>query len=264
MADALPPESAAVRRTFVDAYGPYVEGRVAALGIEVPPGWSAVIERGAEWLADELELLLVQPMAAQGRSPLELLQEALRFPTEALAAAGTPPTERDDAARRALPGDLYDLAPASSQDLGEEAWRSHLAWGVAKAKEVAGARPRSAEGSSRPRRAAVALVGSDLMDRSRIEPIVAAAGFRLEAWRNPAAVEDGLGLTRPAVVLVDLVHPAADEAIRRCAATGVRCYAFGPHVDDIALGRAQALGATDVYPRSRFFRVLPDLIPKLA
>ena len=36
-------------------------------------------------------------------------------------------------AEAALPGDVYDLAPASTRDLGDEVWALHLAWGAAKA-----------------------------------------------------------------------------------------------------------------------------------
>jgi hypothetical protein len=57
----------------------------------------------------------------------------MRFPTRALAEAGTPPVRRDPAAVAALPGDLYDLAPASSRPLGDAAWEAHMAWGAAKA-----------------------------------------------------------------------------------------------------------------------------------
>jgi hypothetical protein len=97
------------------------------------------------------------------------------------------------------------------------------------------------------------LVGIDLMDRTRIESVARAAGFDLAVWRNPAAIADGLAGTPPAVVLVDLTHAAADEAIRACTAAGVRTIAFGPHVDDVALARARSLGAMDAVARSRFF-----------
>jgi hypothetical protein len=102
------------------------------------------------------------------------------------------------------------------------------------------------------------------MDRSRIEPVVRDAGLTLEVWRNPAAIDRGLAASRPVLVLVDLAHPAADDALRGAAAAGVRAYAFGPHVDDVALIRAQSLGAADALPRSRFFRRLPEIVPRLA
>ncbi len=134
---------------------------------------------------------------------------------------------------------------------------------MAKAKLVGGAVPQRGEPSD-VRRPAVALVGTDLMDRSRIEGAVSGTGLKLELWRNPAAVDAGLDGVKPVLVLVDLNHGAADDAIRACAAAGVRCIAFGPHVDDIALVRAQSLGAADALPRSRFFKRLPELLPRQA
>jgi len=67
---------------------------------------------------------------------LELFQEALRFPTYALEQAGNQPVGRDEIATNALPGDRFGLAPASSRDLGEEAWMAHLSWGAAKAAAI--------------------------------------------------------------------------------------------------------------------------------
>jgi len=264
------PASASLHAALVAAYEPYVRQAMVTRGLATPPAVVDAVQEGRVWLEGALHTLLALPFEAQRRSPLEVFQEALRFPTESIRETGVPPVLRDDAARRALPGDLYDLAPASSRDLGDSAWQAHLGWGVAKAKEVAGVVPAGAASPPEPtpprppRRPVVALVGADLMDRSRIEPAVLGAGLALEVWRNPAALEAGLAGPLPVVVLVDLTHPSADTAIREAAGAGIRTYAFGPHVDDIALGRARSLGATDAVARSRFFRTLPDLLPKLA
>jgi len=272
MEAATSQESSGIRDAFVAAYRPYTAGVLAARRIAPPPGWEEAIVAGEGWLSRELEILLDQPMHEQRRSPLEVFQEALAFPTDAIALTGRRPDVRDPAARRALPGDVYDLAPPSSQALGEDAWKAHLAWGVAKAKHVAGAVPRPeapaagtaspSAAESVPRRPVAALVGVDVMDRSRIEPAVKAAGLRLEVWRNPAAIDAGLDGPLPVVVLVDLAHPAADDALRSASSAGVRTFAFGPHVDDIALVRAKSLGAQDALARSRFFRRLPELLPR--
>lgn len=120
-------------KAFVDAYAPYVRARAARLGLDVPPGFDDAIEEGRSWLETALPDLLARPFARQDRGPLELFQEALRFPTTALEQAGHQAVPRDEAVIAALPGDLFDLAPASSSDLGENAWRSHLAWGATKA-----------------------------------------------------------------------------------------------------------------------------------
>lgn len=84
----------------------------------------------------ELTALLARPFSQQPRGPLEVVQEAMRFPTSSLQQAGVPPADRDEVAVNALPGDVYDLAPASSRDLGEEAWVAHLRWGARKAQAL--------------------------------------------------------------------------------------------------------------------------------
>jgi hypothetical protein len=124
-----------LRVVLVDAFPPYLEHRLRELGVD--PGLvGESVERGAAWLESELTDLLAQPFHEQRRGPLEVFQEAMRFPTEALADRGVPPAERDGTTVRILPGDHYDLAPASSSVLGERVWTAHLAWGAAKAKAM--------------------------------------------------------------------------------------------------------------------------------
>jgi hypothetical protein len=164
------------------------------------------------------------------RSPLEIFQEAMRFPTEALDALGALGAGRDPVAEAALPGDRYDLAPASSQALGEAAWRAHLAWGAAKA--------RSHTGPS------AILVTRNLLDAAKVGEAAGRVGYDLTvAARRPA------GERRFTVGLVDLEHPDADEAVRTLAATCARVVAYGPHVDDLAMVRARTLGAASTPDR---------------
>ncbi len=252
---------------FVAAFPRYVAERIVSLGAD-PGAFSATIEEGTAGLESELGALLSAPPGTQRRAPLEVVRAALAPVTAALGAAGVEVPERDAATSEALPDDPYDLGPASSQALGERAWRAHLAWGIAKAEAVAGVIPATSPQPDAPTdvkpAAAVVLVGTDLMDRSKISNVVAAAGLSFEVWRNPAAVAAGLDAGTPALALVDLTHQASDDVVRRLAAAGVRVVAFGPHVDDFALVRARSLGAADALPRSRFFRTLPDLLPKLA
>ncbi|MXY77997.1 MAG: hypothetical protein F4Y40_13155 [Acidimicrobiia bacterium] len=133
MTSGLTPIAAELASALVTAYAPYVRGRVACLGLEVPPGLDDAIQEGRLWLETALRDLLGRPFASQDRGPLELFQEALRFPTAALEQAGHQPVPRDELVTNALPGDLFDLAPASSNDLGEAAWTAHLTWGASKA-----------------------------------------------------------------------------------------------------------------------------------
>ncbi|HSG79468.1 MAG TPA: hypothetical protein VLD62_07815 [Acidimicrobiia bacterium] len=238
--------SRALAEEMLAAYEPFVRRRLEERGIDVSDAMAAALEEGRAWLRERLESLLSVPYAQQTRSPLEVFQEAMRFPTEVLDAAGVEPPDRDAVVGNALPGDRHDLAPASSQDLGEGPWRAHIAWGAAKAVAI-----------TRP---AVALLSRDLMDGSRVESAVSAAGYRLEVWRR--APEDAEEVRRPTVVFVDLTHPDADRVIRG-ASQGARVVAFGPHVDDLAMVRATALGATEAVPRSRFFRSVGAWLPQI-
>lgn len=250
-----------LKAALVEALVPYVTRLAVERDWPVPAGWDDAVEEGRTWLSDALDQLLLEPIGRQARSPLELFQEALRFPTDALATAAVPVPERDPVAVNALPGDLYAMAPASSQALGERAWKAHVAWGMEKARLVAGMVPSAATDTVAP---SVALVGVDLMDRGRIAEIVAAAGYTLRLLRNPAAVEAAATGAAPALVLVDLAHAFADDSIRSLSAAGLRVVAFGPQVDDVVTARATALGAGEVLPRAQVFRRLPDLLPRLA
>ncbi len=240
---------------FVAAYAPYVLRVFDHAGDLV-----AATAEGEAWLADAMATWAAAPSHEQQASPLELFREALAFPTEAALAAGAAPAVRDDAATAALPGDVLAVAPMTSRELGEDAWQAHVAWGIARAEAVAGVVPRT-----EPRSGLVAvLVGTDLMDRTRIASAAESAGHELVIWRNPGAVATGLAAVRPVVVFVDLTHPMANDILRLLQPHRLNVVAFGPHVDDFALAAAKALGATDALPRSRFFKRLPELFPRLA
>lgn len=122
-------------RTFTLAYRPYVEATLESRHID-PTQIADAITEGEAWLHQALTDLLDLPFAQQRRGPLEVFQEAMQFPTEALQALGVPPVARDEVTTNALPGDVYDLAPASSRDLGEALWQAHLTWGVRKAQAL--------------------------------------------------------------------------------------------------------------------------------
>lgn len=250
----------AVHDAMVRAYPGHVAARVEALGVD-PESVADAIEVGRRWLAVAYREQRELAPAEQRRSPLELFQAACAFPTERLAELGVAPVERDDVAQSALPGDLFDLAPASSQELGDDVWKVHVAWGVARAAAVAGVVPRAGEEPTR-HTVGVAVVTSNLMDRTRIVDTAQAAGLSTIVWRNPGAVEQGLTTANPTVAFVDLEHGAADDIVRVLAGADVRTVAYGPHVDDVAMARARSLGASDVVPRSRLFTKLADWLPR--
>jgi len=238
------PESEVLYGAMTEAYRPYVEAMVADRAPEMPLLLDAAIVEGRSWLEAALSDLLSLPFREQHRGPLEVFQDAMRFPTAALTEAGLTPSERDQAAITALPGDLFDLAPSSSQALGERVWEVHLAWGAAKAQAF---------------RSSIGLLSANLMDVSRVESVAASAGFHLIVWRTASDL-DPLP-TRPAMAFVDLAHGDADAVIEQLSASGLRVIGFGPHVDDLAMVRARTLGAADALARSAFFRNLGRLLP---
>ena len=238
----------AVRAAFMSAYDPYVRSRLAErLAESAPaPGSEAqqallreslddALEQGRSWLEDRLGELSDTPFAEQTRGPLEIFQEAIKFPTEVLAAAGVPIPKRDAVAANALPGDLYDLAPAASRDLGEEAWTAHLAWGAAKAQAM------------RPPK--VGVLSRNLMDRSKLESSLRAAGMQPAPISDPGDLPDNLS-----AILADLEHPSAKQVVEQATEAGVPCAAFGPHINQEALATAKTWGAQEAAARSAAFR----------
>jgi hypothetical protein len=230
--------------SMLAVYSTYVEERLDELNIDRPLSFHAVLAEGEAWLRANLADLLTRPFERQRRGPLEVFQEAMRIPTEALTAAGTPVVPRDPGSVAALPGDAYDLAPASSRRLGDDVWEAHLAWGATKAKSF-----------QRPRQ--VGLLSVNLMDRSRVEALVERSGAKLVVWAGGNA---GAGESKLNLALVDLAVPGALIAIEELVRTGVRVIAFGPHVDREALRRARQIGAEQVLARSVFFDKLGELL----
>ncbi len=233
--------------SMLSAFTGYVEQCIQHLGVDRPPSFDDALTDGLAWLETNLEALLIQPFDEQRRGPLEVFQEAMRFPTDSLAAAGTDAVRRDAGAVAALPGDLYGLAPASSRQLGDEVWMAHLAWGARKARSFQRSRQ-------------VGLLSANLMDRSRVELPVQRAGAGLIVW--PTWVEGNLDPNGPLpdLVLIDLAAPDALVATEALVRAGVRVIAFGPHVDREALRSARRLGADQVLARSLFFENLGDLL----
>lgn len=141
--ESMPEVSRRLLAALVDVYPRHVWSR---LGGDAPPGMDEAVADGRHWLESALEGLLAQDFVDQRRGPLEIFQEAMRFPTEHLAAAGAEQATRDPVSESALPGDVFDLAPASTRDLGEEVWQVHLAWGATKAAAITGStRPGSGD-----------------------------------------------------------------------------------------------------------------------
>ena len=170
-------------------------------------------------------------MKRKRRGPLEVFQEAMRFPTEALAADGIPEPARDEAVARVLPGDVYDLAPASTRLLGDDVWAAHMVWGAKKAAAI-----------TRP----IVLVATrSLIDWSRIDEAAGSASMSAARWRGSAG--------GAALLCVDLELNDALAIVEAGVDEGVPVLAYGPHRSVELLDAARAAGATHVFPRSAFF-----------
>lgn len=82
-----------------------------------------------------LRALLEADIDEQPTTPLAILRDAVRYPTEALRDAGVAEVDRDDFVRDRFPDDVYALTPASWVDVDESLVESGIAWGASKAWE---------------------------------------------------------------------------------------------------------------------------------
>lgn len=249
---------------LVAAFPQFVEGKLAALGVEPDTEVVYAAEAGCISLGHALNELVHASLPMQSESPLQLVRMATKPLAEALAATGVPVPMRDGSAVEIHPEDVYDLYPASPSELGEEVWQLHVQWGLEKARVVAGMVPAPpAETVSGGRRLpAVAIFGLGQDRREAIAAAIGPLGYETLAWRNPAALDAGLP-TRPALVLVDLDHPNAHDAIRAVADGGLRAIAVGEHVNDFATAAVMTLGAETAIDLDRLVERLPGLLPRL-
>lgn len=139
-----------------DPTSPY-SSALAAAAVGAVPGWvvrcvvqrcheaGAVVDEtvfgaaavagvaAARLVERDLRSLFATDIDEQRTGPLEVLRSAVVFPTRVLGELGVPPVDRDDFERRAFPGDVYGLSPASFSDVDEVLHEPGLAWGAAKA-----------------------------------------------------------------------------------------------------------------------------------
>ena len=113
---------------------------LAAAGIEVdesvPADAAAAGRRARDEVGAAVRALLELDIDEQRSTPLSLLREAVRYPTEVLRRAGVEPVgERDDVRARLFPDDAYDLSPAAFADIDPRLTEPGLVWGAAKAYE---------------------------------------------------------------------------------------------------------------------------------
>ena len=119
-------------RVAIDRYGAH-RGEVDSRFRED----AAVAARdGARWTIDRLRSTLEVDVDAQRVNPLQVLREAVRFPSAVLSRAGVPPIVRDEYDERINPDDIYGIGPAHWNDIDESLTEPGIVWGAAKASTV--------------------------------------------------------------------------------------------------------------------------------
>ncbi len=121
-----------VERCVAEASEPH--GPAVAADLRAPAraaGSRCVAETGPA-----LRELLFTDVDAQHSTPLSILRDAVRFPTEVLRAGGVPVPHRDEFEASRFPDDPYGLTPASFADVDPALGPVGIAWGAAKAFEV--------------------------------------------------------------------------------------------------------------------------------
>jgi hypothetical protein len=93
-------------------------------------------ERARAEVGPKVRALLATDVDRQWTNPLQLVRGAVTYPTAVLRAAGVPPSARDAFAERVFPEDVYDLSPASFEDVDPALSELGIEWGAAKAHVV--------------------------------------------------------------------------------------------------------------------------------
>lgn len=92
-------------------------------------------ERAVRELVPVIRDLLARDVDEQWTTPLALVREAVRYPTEVLAECKVPTVARDRFVGERFPNDVYALTPANLSELGENVADLAIIWGANKAWE---------------------------------------------------------------------------------------------------------------------------------
>ena len=93
-------------------------------------------EQGRAYVAGELSTELGKDVDEQRVNPLQVLRNAVVFPTRVLQEFGVPPIVRDEMDVRMMPDDVFGLSPAHWNDVHESLLEPGVIWGAAKAHKV--------------------------------------------------------------------------------------------------------------------------------
>lgn len=146
---------------LIDAIDKVVEGWLVRVAETVFVGRNGVLtgdfrraaqaaaREGATWTMTKLHAALEVDVDAQRVNPLQILRDAVRFPTALLVVAGIPAPQRDEFDVKINPDDVYGIGPAHWNDIDESLTEPGIIWGAAKASTVL--QRRRAEGKLDPR-----------------------------------------------------------------------------------------------------------------
>ena len=105
----------------------------------------------------------------------------------------------------------------------------------------------------------VAALVSDLMFTSKIREVALAQAVEVQIAKDPAAIADD-----SEIVVIDLEarrFSAVDALVAlRSRLPNAHLIGFFSHVNEELGAKALEAGANEVMPRSKFVRVLPDLV----
>jgi len=102
---------------------PQIRGDATEAGLEA-----------AEQVGYRLGVLLSADVDDQPMNPLQLLREAVIYPTSVLRSAGVPEVVRDRFLEQNSPNDIYGLEPAGFADIDPGLHELGITWGAAKAR----------------------------------------------------------------------------------------------------------------------------------
>ena len=115
----------------------------------------------------------------------------------------------------------------------------------------------------------IILLSRDLIFITKVREAVSSVGRELVVVKSAQTLGDlSQRDDREGLLLVDLEKPGVElevvaTAWQQLAARSWRCLSFFSHVHEELFGRATELGLGEVMPRSRFIRVLPDILRSL-
>jgi len=115
----------------------------------------------------------------------------------------------------------------------------------------------------------ILLLTKDLLFITKVKEVARATGCEVRVVKGWTGLDEALSVhTDPGLLMLDLEKAIAPleqlaERVRELVGGGWRCVSFFSHVHDELEGRARELGLGEVMPRSRFVKVLPELLGSL-